>query len=77
MNSAPYWLLDRSYEVGEVKIVLAAGKVTRAMPWTKPQALTVMLSARLAGAVRRECMPVHHLAVRLRHLAVVLCLVPG
>ena len=59
-----------------MKIVLAAGKVTRAMPWTRPQALTVLLSARLAGAVLRECV-LNHLAVRLRHLAVVLCPVPG
>ena len=66
-----------AWVLGAVKIVLAAGKVTKAMPWTRPHALTVMLSARLAGAVLRECMPVHHLAVRLRHLAVVLCPVPG
>jgi len=57
--------------------VLAAGKVTRAMPWTKPQALTVLLSALPADAVLRECIPAHHLAVRLRHLAVVWCPVPG
>ena len=60
-----------------MKMVLAAGKVTRAMPWTRPQALTVLLSALPAGAVLRECMPIYHLAVRLRHLAVVLCPVPG
>ncbi len=34
----PYWLLDRPYWLGSVKIVLAAGKVTRAMPWTSPAA---------------------------------------
>ncbi len=37
-NMAPYWLLDRPYWLGSVKIVLAAGKVTRAMPWTSPAA---------------------------------------
>jgi hypothetical protein len=31
-NIAPYWLLDRSYSSGSVKIVLAAGNVTRTMP---------------------------------------------
>ena len=35
---APYWLLDRSYSSGSVKIVLAAGNVTRTMPWTSPAA---------------------------------------
>ncbi|HEY2691991.1 MAG TPA: hypothetical protein VGJ50_26385 [Streptosporangiaceae bacterium] len=34
-----------------MKIVLTAGKVTSAMPWTKPAALMVRLSARLAVAV--------------------------
>jgi hypothetical protein len=37
-NMVPYWLLDRPYWLGLVKIVLAAGKVTRAMPWTSPAA---------------------------------------
>ena len=40
-NMIPYWPRDRSYEPGLVKIVLAAGKVTSAMPWTSPAALTV------------------------------------
>ena len=35
-NMAPYWLLERSYSEGSVKIVLAAGNVTRTMPWTSP-----------------------------------------
>ncbi len=33
-------------------MVLAAGKVTRAMPWTRPAALMVAISARLALASR-------------------------
>jgi hypothetical protein len=37
-NMAPYWVLDRPYWLGSVKIVLAAGKVTRAMPWMSPAA---------------------------------------
>ena len=31
-NMAPYWVLLRSYSVGSVKIVPAAGKVTSVMP---------------------------------------------
>ena len=34
----PYWLADRSYQAADVKIVLAAGKVTRVMPWPSPAA---------------------------------------
>jgi hypothetical protein len=33
-NSPPYCVLERSYSDGSVKIVLAAGKVTSATPWT-------------------------------------------
>jgi hypothetical protein len=29
---SPYWLAERPYEDGEVKIVLAAGNVTSVMP---------------------------------------------
>ncbi len=34
-----------SYSVGSVKIELAAGKVTKVMPWTSPARLTTRLSA--------------------------------
>ena len=44
-NMAPYWVLLRSYSVGSVRIVLAAGKVTRVMPWTSPARLTTRYSA--------------------------------
>jgi hypothetical protein len=37
-NIVPYWVFDRSYSPGSVKIVLAAGKVTSTMPWTSPAA---------------------------------------
>ena len=37
-KSRPYWLLERPYSSGSVKIVLAAGKVTSTMPWTAPAA---------------------------------------
>lgn len=37
-----------------MKIVLTAGKVTSAMPWTRPAALMVRLSARLAVTVGGE-----------------------
>src|SRR5215467_16212662 len=47
-KSVPYWVLERSYASGAVKIVLAAGKVTSAMPWTSPAALTVRFSAWVA-----------------------------
>ena len=44
-NMAPYWVLLRSYSVGSVKIELAAGKVTKVMPWTSPARLTTRFSA--------------------------------
>jgi hypothetical protein len=37
-NNRPYWLFDRLYWDGLVKIVLAAGKVTSTIPWTVPAA---------------------------------------
>jgi hypothetical protein len=37
-NMEPYCVLDSPYCEGLVKMVLAAGKVTRAMPWTSPAA---------------------------------------
>ena len=37
-NKAPYCVLERSYSAGSVKIVLAAGNVTRTMPCTTPAA---------------------------------------
>ena len=46
-NMAPYWVLLRSYSVGSVKIVPAAGKVTNVMPWTNPRRLTTRVSARM------------------------------
>ena len=44
-NMAPYWVLLRSYSVGSVKIVLAAGKVTSVMPCTSAARLTTRFSA--------------------------------
>ena len=44
-NMSPYWVLLRSYSVGSVKIVAAAGNVTRVMPWTRPARLTTRPSA--------------------------------
>ena len=37
-NMVPYWVLDRPYWLGLVKIVLAAGNVTSVMPWMSPAA---------------------------------------
>ena len=37
-NMVPYWVLDRPYWLGLVKIVLAAGNVTSVMPWISPAA---------------------------------------
>ena len=39
---APYWLLDSPYSLVYVKIVLAAGIVTRTMPCTSPAALLIV-----------------------------------
>src|SRR5215469_12827669 len=47
-KSVPYWVADRSYASEAVRIVLAAGKVTRAMPWTSAAVLTVRFSAWVA-----------------------------
>ena len=44
---APYWLLDSPYEPADVKMVLAAGNVTRTMPWTRPAAYTTWLWVRV------------------------------
>jgi hypothetical protein len=44
-NMVPYWLLDSPYSLLLVKIVLAAGNVTRTMPCTSPAALTTVRSA--------------------------------
>jgi hypothetical protein len=41
---APYWVLDSPYLALLVKMVLAAGNVTRTMPWTSPAALTTVRS---------------------------------
>ena len=43
-NMAPYWLLDSPYSLSLVKIVLAAGNVTRTMPCTSPAALATVRS---------------------------------
>ena len=44
----PYCVLERSYSDGSVRMVLAAGKVTSAMPCTTPAALTTVLSVCVA-----------------------------
>ena len=49
-NMAPYWVFDRPYWLGSVKIVLAAGKVTSVMPWISPAPLTALISALVAMA---------------------------
>jgi len=43
-NMSPYWVLDSPYSLVEVKMVLAAGNVTRTMPCTSPAALTTVRS---------------------------------
>jgi hypothetical protein len=53
----PYCVPDRSYELRLVKIVLAAGKVTSAMPWTRPAALTTAPCAPTARALRAPRAP--------------------
>ena len=37
-NMSPYWVLDSPYWLLSVKMVLAAGNVTKTMPWTRPAA---------------------------------------
>ena len=37
-NRSPYWVFERSYWFGSVKIVLAAGNVTSTIPCTPPAA---------------------------------------
>jgi hypothetical protein len=49
----PYWLLESPYPVGSVKMVLAAGKVTRTIPCTSPAALTTARSVREAMRMLR------------------------
>jgi len=44
-NMAPYSVLLRSYPSAAVKIELAAGKVTKVIPWTSPARLTTLFSA--------------------------------
>jgi hypothetical protein len=44
-NMAPYCVPLRSYPLGSVKIELAAGKVTKVIPWTSPARLTTLFSA--------------------------------
>jgi hypothetical protein len=41
-------VLDRSYSAGSVRIVLAAGKVTSAIPCTTPAAYTTVVSVVVA-----------------------------
>jgi hypothetical protein len=43
-NMFPYWELDSPYSLFSVKIVLAAGNVTKTMPCTSPAALTIVCS---------------------------------
>jgi len=47
-NMVPYWVLDRPYSLGLVKMVLAAGNVTSAIPCTSPAAYTVLTSGLVA-----------------------------
>ena len=47
-KSAPYCVLERSYSAGSVRIVLAAGNVTSAIPCTIPAAYTTVVSFRVA-----------------------------
>ena len=41
---APYWVLDSPYSLLDVKMVLAAGNVTRTMPCASPAALMIVRS---------------------------------
>ena len=41
---APYWVLDSPYSRVSVKMVLAAGNVTRTMPCASPAALMIVRS---------------------------------
>ena len=43
-NMAPYWVLDSPYSLVSVKMVLAAGNVTRTMPCASPAALMIVRS---------------------------------
>jgi hypothetical protein len=43
-NMSPYWVLDSPYSLLSVKMVLAAGNVTKTMPCTSPAALMIVRS---------------------------------
>src|SRR4029077_16469961 len=45
----PYWVLDSPYSLVSVKMVLAAGNVTRTMPCASPAALMIVRS--VLGAI--------------------------
>src|SRR5260370_28617700 len=74
---SPYWLLESPYSVDWVKMVLAAGKVTRTMPCTSPAMLTRARSAREAMGMlrwvraprRARCPPVEAVPSQHRSLS--------
>ena len=54
---APYWVLDSPYSLVSVKMVLAAGNVTRTMPCASPAALMTVRSAFEAIWPSRQLQP--------------------
>src|SRR5215831_10172807 len=56
-NMSPYWELDSPYWLLLVKMVLAAGNVTRTMPCTSPAALTTVRSVFEAIRYPRQLQP--------------------
>ena len=56
-NMAPYWVLDSPYSLLSVKMVLAAGNVTRTMPCTSPAALMIVRSVFEAIWPSRQLQP--------------------
>src|SRR5215469_11308608 len=56
-NIAPYWEFERWYASEAIKMVLAAGKVTRVMPCTSAAAFTVRFSSVVAMCTRSSGQP--------------------
>src|SRR6266568_6912316 len=54
---SPYWVLDSPYSLLEVKMVLAAGNVTRTMPCTSAAALMIVRSVFEAIWPSRQLQP--------------------
>ena len=52
---SPYWVLDSPYSLFSVKMVLAAGNVTRTIPCTSPAALMTVRSVLETNLVPPAC----------------------